>query len=569
MITVQLNEPDFEYDIHSLVKAFYPPQDVLVKAIGREEFPESVFHLAVCYDRPGGNISFSFYEGETCALHGSVQTDFADRKATKNKLKQELYRLLCEYAGKTLPWGTLTGIRPTKIPMEMLEESRTEDEIRAFMRETYFASEEKIELSLAVAKRERELLSRIDYENGYSLYIGIPFCPSTCLYCSFTSYPLAKWAARMDEYLDALEKEIRFTAQACRHKVLNSVYIGGGTPTSLSAEQMDRLLTMIGTYFGIADENGRFVYDDLDASAASGREAQAADPSENGAESARADDLPGRANPAQNQTAAEYGSESGFADSQSDGSNTQPEAPSHPASHLLEFTVEAGRPDSITREKLEVIHRHGVSRISINPQTMKEETLRLIGRQHTVQQTIDSFRLAREVGFDNINMDLIVGLPEEGIEDVGRTMDALAELDPDNITVHSLAVKRAARLRMQREDYENLHIENTAQTIDLTAERCQAMGLSPYYLYRQKNMAGNFENVGYAKPGKAGIYNILIMEEKQSIIALGAGAMTKFVFDGGRRIERVENVKDVTNYLERTDEMIERKRKEMEEIQWL
>lgn len=506
MITVQLNELDFEYDIHSLVKAFYPQHDVLVKAMPREEFPESVFHLVVNYDRKNHMIDFKFYEREQqendaaeekMTLGGSVLVDFADRKKTKNELKQQLYYLLTLYAGKTLPWGTLTGIRPTKIPMELLEEGKSEDEIRSYMKETYFASDEKIELSLAVAKRELELLSRIDYENGYSLYVGIPFCPSTCLYCSFTSYPLAKWANRMDEYLDALEKEIAFTAEACKHKVLNSVYIGGGTPTTLSAEQMDRLLTMIGSYFGIADEQGRMIYAD---------------------------------EAAEKQT------------------------------QLLEFTVEAGRPDSITREKLEVIHKHNISRISINPQTMKEETLRLIGRQHTVQQTIDSFKLAREVGFDNINMDLIVGLPEETIEDVRETMRQLEELDPDNITVHSLAIKRAARLRMQKEQYENLHIENTAQTIDLTAECCHEMGLEPYYLYRQKNMAGNFENVGYAKPGKAGVYNILIMEEKQTIMALGAGATTKVVFEDGKRIERVGNVKDITNYLDRVDEMVERKR---------
>ena len=570
MITVQLNEPDFEYDIHSLVKAFYPQHDVLVKAMPREEFPESVFHLVVNYDRKNHMIDFKFYEREQqetqeddnvakeekvaqdhdnvakeetenaeqtsedvveqnqrnvakeetenaeqaseetvvqnqenvaaeekMTLGGSVLVDFADRKKTKNELKQQLYYLLTLYAGKTLPWGTLTGIRPTKIPMELLEEGKSEDEIRSYMKETYFASDEKIELSLAVAKRELELLSRIDYENGYSLYVGIPFCPSTCLYCSFTSYPLAKWANRMDEYLDALEKEIAFTAEACKHKVLNSVYIGGGTPTTLSAEQMDRLLTMIGSYFGIADEQGRMIYADESA---------------------------------EKQT------------------------------QLLEFTVEAGRPDSITREKLEVIHKHNISRISINPQTMKEETLRLIGRQHTVQQTIDSFKLAREVGFDNINMDLIVGLPEETIDDVRETMRQLEELDPDNITVHSLAIKRAARLRMQKEQYENLHIENTAQTIDLTAECCHEMGLEPYYLYRQKNMAGNFENVGYAKPGKAGVYNILIMEEKQTIMALGAGATTKVVFEDGKRIERVGNVKDITNYLDRVDEMVERKR---------
>ena len=545
MITVQLNEPDFEYDIHSLVKAFYPQHDVLVKAMPREEFPESVFHLVVNYDRKNHMIDFKFYEREQqendaaeekMTLGGSVLVDFADRKKTKNELKQQLYYLLTLYAGKTLPWGTLTGIRPTKIPMELLEEGKSEDEIRSYMKETYFASDEKIELSLAVAKRELELLSRIDYENGYSLYVGIPFCPSTCLYCSFTSYPLAKWANRMDEYLDALEKEIAFTAEVCKHKVLNSVYIGGGTPTTLSAEQMDRLLTMIGSYFGIADEQGRMIYADEHMN-----DADVADETQNSMDEAKSEN--GSINAEGN--AAGSICEKGKARKQT---------------QLLEFTVEAGRPDSITREKLEVIHKHNISRISINPQTMKEETLRLIGRQHTVQQTIDSFKLAREVGFNNINMDLIVGLPEETIEDVRETMRQLEELDPDNITVHSLAIKRAARLRMQKEQYENLHIENTAQTIDLTAECCHEMGLEPYYLYRQKNMAGNFENVGYAKPGKAGVYNILIMEEKQTIMALGAGATTKVVFEDGKRIERVGNVKDITNYLDRVDEMVERKR---------
>ncbi len=556
MITVQLNEPNFEYDIHSLVKAFYPQHDVLVKAMPREEFPESVFHLVVNYDRKNHMIDFKFFEHnqketqeeddaakeetvaqdhenramkEKMALDGSVQVDFEDRKKTKNELKQQLYYLLTVYAGKTLPWGTLTGIRPTKIPMELLEEGKSEGEIRSYMKETYLASDEKIELSLSVAKRELELLSRIDYENGYSLYVGIPFCPSTCLYCSFTSYPLAKWANRMDEYLDALEKEIAFTAEACKHKVLNSVYIGGGTPTTLSAEQMDRLLTMIGSYFGIADEQGRMIYADEHVN-----EIDVIDEVQNPMDGA--------------------GTENALTDADSKMEKARKQT------QLLEFTVEAGRPDSITREKLEVIHRHNISRISINPQTMKEETLRLIGRQHTVQQTIDSFKLAREVGFDNINMDLIVGLPEETIEDVRETMRQLEELDPDNITVHSLAIKRAARLRMQKEQYENLHIENTAQTIDLTAECCHEMGLEPYYLYRQKNMAGNFENVGYAKPGKAGVYNILIMEEKQTIMALGAGATTKVVFEDGKRIERVGNVKDIINYLDRVDEMVERKR---------
>ena len=235
-----------------------------------------------------------------------------------------------------------------------------------------------------------------------------------------------------------------------------------------------------------------------------------------------------------------------------------------PVEQAVEFTVESGRPDSITREKLQVLRNHGISRISINPQTMKQATLDLIGRRHTVEDVKEKFLLARELGFDNINMDLIVGLPEETIDDVRQTMEEIKALRPDSVTVHSLAIKRAARLNIYKERYGNLKIVNTQEMIDLTAQYAEEMGLKPYYLYRQKNMAGNFENVGYSREGKAGIYNILIMEEKQSILAAGAGASTKFVFEHGERIERVENVKDLKNYVERIDEMIERKRIGME-----
>ena len=235
-------------------------------------------------------------------------------------------------------------------------------------------------------------------------------------------------------------------------------------------------------------------------------------------------------------------------------------------SDCLEFTVEAGRPDSITYEKLKVLRQHGISRISINPQTMKQETLKLIGRHHTVEQTVESFQMARELGFDNINMDLIMGLPEETLDDVRRTMEQVAELAPDNLTVHSLALKRAARLNMFKEDYKDYKIINTQEHMDLVADCAAQMGLFPYYLYRQKGMAGNLENVGYAKEGMAGVYNVLIMEEKQTIVACGAGASTKRVWtepnpDGTHRIERAENVKDVAQYIARIDEMIQRKQK--------
>ena len=371
-----------------------------------------------------------------------------------------------------------------KIPMSMLEQEKGELEIKTYMSDTYFASQPKIDLSIEIAKRELELLKQIDYRQGYSLYVGIPFCPSICSYCSFSSSPIGIWEGKVDAYLDALEREIDFTAQSCRDRKLNTIYIGGGTPTTLSPEQLERLLVKLENSFDF--------------------------------------------------------------------------------SNLLEYTVEAGRPDSITRDKLEVLRSHGITRISINPQTMNQATLDLIGRRHTVEQTIESYQLARELGFDNINMDLIVGLPGEKLGDVKNTMEQIKVLAPDNLTIHSLAIKRAARLRMFPEDYQGMEMENSWETIEMTARYARELGLVPYYLYRQKNMAGNFENVGYARQGKAGLYNILIMEEKQSILALGAGASSKYVLKdletGNIRVERTENVKDITHYLERIDEMIERKR---------
>ena len=476
-IEVKVNIPSYEYDIHSLVKAFYPKEEVSVQV--KEQFDtDCPFKLDVAF----GN---GYVEVQTMENGRSIYKDGVDlpetltRKEVKDRFKRLIYNALSDYSGRKLPWGTLTGIRPTKIPMAMLEQGASDEEIKTYMEETYYCSEEKIQLSTDIAKWEMKLLEPLDYEDGYSLYVGIPFCPSTCLYCSFTSYPLGKWQKRVDEYLDALCKELDYIAEELKDKVLNSVYIGGGTPTTLNAEQMDRLLTKIEEKFDFT--------------------------------------------------------------------------------HVQEFTVEAGRPDSVTREKLETIKKHKVDRISVNPQTMKDETLKIIGRHHTVAQTVEAYNLARAVGFDNINMDLIIGLPGETKEDVAHTLEELAKLAPDSITVHSLAIKRAARLNLFKDTYEEMGFENSAEIMDLTYESCRRLGLLPYYLYRQKNMAGNFENVGYARADKAGIYNILIMEEKQSIVAAGAGASTKMVYPGGR-IERIENVKDVGQYIERIDEMIQRKK---------
>ena len=477
MITVQLNKRDFEYDIHSLIRAFYPGVDVPLYLEGEEEPQGFEKKLEVCYSEALIRLIWRDADGKELARRECAVDFYADRKQTKNALKAALYELLSEYTGQKLPWGNLTGIRPTKIPMGLLEQGWKNTEIADYMRKTYYTSNEKTALAISIANRERAILKDIDYQNGYSLYVGIPFCPSICLYCSFSSSPLSVWKSRVDDYLDALCREIEQTAHIWREKQLDTVYIGGGTPTTLEPYRLERLLDKLEECFELA--------------------------------------------------------------------------------HVKEFTVEAGRPDSITAKKLQVLKDHPVTRISINPQTMNDRTLEIIGRRHTVQQTTEAFALARRIGFDNINMDLIVGLPGEGYAEVEHTMRQVTALAPDSITVHSLALKRATRLNLFKDQYAPMSFVNNQEIMDMTARYAAQAGQFPYYLYRQKNMAGNFENVGYAREGAAGIYNILIMEEKQSILALGAGASTKLV--DGERIERVENVKDIRSYIERIDEMIDRK----------
>ena len=493
MIGLLLSDRAYEQDIRELLMAFYPGEEFVYE---RQDGVEFYIHgglvhgddiLAETGDASyGEGVYILSLECDDKKTYRTFEVTYGQRLETKNKIKRGLYDILSKRTEHELPWGTLTGIRPTKIAMARLEQGWKHDDIARYIRETYLTSREKTELGIEIAERERKLLADISYKDGYSLYVGIPFCPTTCLYCSFTSFPIGKWEGRTGLYLDALFKELDYTAKKMEGKTLDTVYFGGGTPTSLSPEDLERILCRIEEDF----------------------------------------DLSG----------------------------------------VKEFTVEAGRPDSITEEKLEVLKKHGITRISINPQTMKQETLDLIGRRHTVEMVKEKYHLARKLGFDNINMDLIIGLPEETLEDVRHTMEEIRALAPDSLTVHSLAIKRAARLNMFKEQYKDLKIVNTQEMIDLTAEYAREMGMEPYYLYRQKNMAGNFENVGYSLPGKACLYNILIMEEKQTIVGCGAGTTTKVVFPEENRVERAENVKDVEQYISRIDEMIGRKEKLLMEI---
>ena len=357
MIAVE-NIELYRYEIHSLLKAFYPQETVKVfvgepdlrkypdPAFLRAEFSKNYIEMALLPEgAPEGEARGPLIR----KIEAPPGTAFDQKSpACKNAAKHMLYEMLSEYTGTTLPWGELIGIRPTKIAMGRLRGGDTPEEAALYMQREHLVSREKAELAAEIAERERRILSGIHYENGYSLYVGIPFCPTTCLYCSFTSFPLASWRDRVDEYLDALEREMEASAPLMEGRILDTLYIGGGTPTTLEPSQSRRLIGMIRQYF------------DLSA--------------------------------------------------------------------LQEFTVEAGRPDSIDAEKLAVLKECGVGRISVNPQTMRDSTLKLIGRQHSAAQTEEAFRLAREAGFDNINMDIILGLPGETRDDVQYTIDKIREL---------------------------------------------------------------------------------------------------------------------------------------------
>lgn len=476
MIQIQCKETLYTYNLYHITKAFFPNAEIK-QCVDAEQEPLVRIELD-----DGSCFLLDAKEFE----ENQKKEDVQEKKKIVTKM---VYRFLSEKTGQEMAWGMLTGVRPTKLAMHQMENGMNEAQAKAFLQEVYCVSEKKAGLAVDIACREKTLLSKLDYLNGFSLYVGIPFCPSICSYCSFSSSPIDVWSPRMDDYLNALCIELRHIAKETEGKTLNTIYIGGGTPTTLTAKQLEKLLNVVDELF-LNEERG---------------------------------------------------------------------------AELLEYTVEAGRPDSITKEKLEVICRHPVTRISVNPQTMQQKTLDLVGRKHTVQAVKDIFHLARELGFDNINMDLIAGLPGENAEDMRDTLRQIEELSPDSLTVHSLAIKRAARMA-QEQPVRDLHTEITEMVED-AAKTAEKLGLVPYYLYRQKNIAGNFENVGYAKADKAGIYNILIMEEKQTIYAAGAGATTKIVLpekiktENGKETNliRIENVKNIEEYIARIDEMIKRK----------
>ena len=466
----------YEYDIRGLLQAFFPWEKFVTDEAAPDRDCLSVFFTEGAGDCGCDLAELAFSYGGT-ERKERISLRLSDVKTAKSALKRTLYRMLSDATGKTLPWGTLTGIRPTKIAMDILVHGGNEAEVLRHMKEDLLVSDRKARLSLKIAKRERAMLSRLTTE-GISLYVGVPFCPTTCLYCSFSSFTIGAYEKRVPEYIDAVCRELDVIRELFPDTPVHSVYFGGGTPTSLSAEALAVLLKKVEDTFDLSE--------------------------------------------------------------------------------TLEWTVEAGRPDSVTEEKLAMLKRFPVTRISVNTQTLHQKTLDLIGRKHTVEDFYRAFSLARNAGFDNINTDLIFGLPGETAEDIRETVFGIRELHPDSVTVHSLAIKRSSRLNLMKDVYEHYRMENTDGLMSFTEDVLREAGLKPYYLYRQKNMSGNLENVGYAAEGKECFYNVLIMEEIESIPAAGAGASSKRV--SGDRITRAANAHDVDTYLKNFDEMMERKR---------
>ena len=399
----------------------------------------------------------------------------------RDEIKREFYRLLSELTGMDPGWGTLTGVRPLKLAYEMLQEAGSVSGMEVLLSERYLLSADKISLLREIMEYQLSVLEG-DPSSRAGLYIGIPFCPTRCEYCSFASTVAPE--EEISRYFDNLLREISFTAELARQHgtAIESVYVGGGTPTTLSAEQLDSLIAAVISGFNI-------------------------DPAD------------------------------------------------------VEFTIEAGRPDTITAEKLQVMRSRGVGRISINPQSMKDETLRRIGRDHTADDIRRGYELALQYDFDVINADLIAGLPGESEQDFRATLEEILTLGANNITVHTLSVKRGSRLREHDPEYYRRDTDKVSAMVSYAGKRLSEAGFVPYYIYRQKHQMGALENVGYCRKGNHSIYNIRIMEEKQTIIALGAGGIGKVYYPEEDRLERVANVGNYKIYNERFDEILERKHK--------
>ncbi|NLJ41495.1 MAG: coproporphyrinogen dehydrogenase HemZ [Clostridiales bacterium] len=494
VIYVLSSIPEYSNELTELVRVFYPG---IVTKSADSDFTNYLKNdlIIVCnHENVNGlhkdiKITIQFLKDSKIepfhtkhCLFNSEAKESHFRRDLKNKTKLLLYEALVEVKGYDLEWGSLTGVRPVGIVHNLMDRGLDSSHIQETLYSDYRISKQKAKLILDIARIQRPYFA-YNNPNQVSIYINIPICTTKCFFCSFPSAILAQCAYLVDDYILALDKEMGVMAKLAREKGISiqTVYIGGGTPTSLNLTQLNAVLSSV-------KENW--------------------------------------------------------------GENT-----------LMEYTVEGGRPDTMDKAKLELLKDYKVSRISINPQTMNDRTLKLIGRNHNSVEIIKCFNMAKEIGFNSINMDVIVGLPGEGIEESQKTMASIIDLKPDNFTVHALAIKRASRLKENIYFFSSAEVKVAKKMMDIYYQGAESMGMRPYYLYRQKYMLGNMENIGFALPGKESVYNIQMMEDRQTVWAFGAGAISKFYFSEENRIERAPNVKNIEEYIKRIDEMIDRKMK--------
>lgn len=462
---------NFHFELENLTRLFFPNEKITVIRDFSEPQPPYIYTEVSDKITISVNIG-SFNKSETAV---KKLTD-DDNELVSAQL---LYKLLCNFTGLTQPWGILTGVRPVKLLRRLAEESSEEQAVKKFEKD-FFVSNEKIALSRETEHNERKILE-LSKPESFSLYVGIPFCPSRCSYCSFVMASIERAEKLIEPYTKLLCEEIKRTAEIANKLGLRleTVYFGGGTPTTLSAEQLDTVLRTVNNSFDM--------------------------------------------------------------------------------STCREFTVEAGRPDTIDIAKLFALKENKVDRISINPQTVNDEVLKTIGRKHTAQQFFDAFELARKCGFDNINTDLIAGLPTDTPESFKNSLDSIVRLNAECITVHTLCMKRASRLTTEGVTLDLQQARDAREMLAYTQNILGQNEYIPYYMYRQSRMVGNLENVGWSKKGFESLYNVYVMDETHTILACGSGGVTKLKRNNPDYLERIFNFKYPYEYIDRFDELIQRK----------
>lgn len=462
---------NFHFELENLTRLFFPNEKITVIRDFSEPQPPYI------YTEVSDKITISVNIGSFNTSETAVKKLTDDDNELVSA--QLLYKLLCDFTGLTQPWGILTGVRPVKLLRRLAEESSEEQAVKKFEKD-FFVSNEKIALSRETEHNERNILE-LSKPESFSLYVGIPFCPSRCSYCSFVMASIERAEKLIEPYTKLLCEEIKRTAEIANKLGLRleTVYFGGGTPTTLSAEQLDTVLKTVNNSFDM--------------------------------------------------------------------------------STCREFTVEAGRPDTIDIAKLFALKENKVDRISINPQTVNDEVLKTIGRKHTAQQFFDAFELARKCGFDNINTDLIAGLPTDTPESFKNSLDSIVRLNAECITVHTLCMKRASRLTTEGVTLDLQQARDAREMLAYTQNILGQNEYIPYYMYRQSRMVGNLENVGWSKKGFESLYNVYVMDETHTILACGSGGVTKLKRNNPDYLERIFNFKYPYEYIDRFDELIQRK----------